>query len=111
MASIGVQRQFGAVMAFESNFVFTGGRKEERRFNTNLAYDPATGANYPFTDKTRQPFPEWGIVLAEVMDGRSNYYGWENSFTKRFSNRWQASATYTLSWFQGHGRHRRPEPV
>ena len=29
MASIGVQRQLGAQMAFESNYVFTGGRKEE----------------------------------------------------------------------------------
>jgi hypothetical protein len=37
------------------------------------------------------------------MNGRSNYYGWENTFTKRFSNRWQANATYTLSWFKDDG--------
>jgi hypothetical protein len=110
MASVGVQRQLGTVMAIESNFVFTGGRKEERRFNANLAYDPATGANYPFQDKTRQPFPEWSTVLAEVMDGRSNYYGWENSFTKRFSNRWQASATYSLSWYKDTGGIGAPSP-
>ena len=29
MASIGVQRQIGTGMAFEANYVFTGGRKEE----------------------------------------------------------------------------------
>jgi len=110
MASIGVQRQVGALMAVESNFVFTGGRKEERRFNANLAYNPATGANYPFTDKTRQPFPQWSTVLAEVMDGRSNYYGFENSFTKRFSNRWQANATYSLSWTRDTGGIGAPSP-
>ena len=110
MASMGVQRQVGALMAVESNFVFTGGRKEERRFNANLAYNPATGANYPFTDKTRQPFPQWSTVLAEVMDGRSNYYGWENSFTKRFSNRWQANATYSLSWSRDTGGIGAPSP-
>jgi hypothetical protein len=99
MASIGVQRQIGAQMAFESNFVFTGGRKEEYAPNINLSYNPATGANYSFTDRTRLPFPEWGIVRAEIMTQRSNYRGWENSFTKRFADRWQANATYTLGGF------------
>jgi hypothetical protein len=37
------------------------------------------------------------------MSGRSNYRGWENSFTKRFSDRWQANATYTLSAFYDDG--------
>ena len=110
MASIGVQRQLGSAMSMESNFVFTGGRNEERRYNANLAYDPATGANYPFTNKAVQPFPEWGVVLAEVMDGRSNYWGWENSFTKRFSNRWQAQATYSLSWYKDTGGIGGPSP-
>jgi hypothetical protein len=31
--------------------------------------------------------------------GRSAYHGLITGFTKRFSNRWQASATYTLSGF------------
>jgi hypothetical protein len=100
MASIGVQRQIGAVTAFESNYVFTGGRKEEYAPNINLTYNPATGANYRFQDVSRRPFPEWGVVRAEIMNERSNYHGWENSFTKRFSDRWQANATYTLAWFK-----------
>jgi len=33
-----------------------------------------------------QPFPEWGPIFAEIMEGRSNYYGWENSVTKRFTS-------------------------
>jgi hypothetical protein len=98
-ASVGVQRQIGTGMAFEANYVWTGGRKEEVARNMNLAYNAATGANYPFTDRTRLPFPEWGTVLGEFMVGRTNYHGLEMSFTKRLSNRWQASASYTLSGF------------
>ncbi len=100
MASIGVQRQLGEQMAFESNYVFTGGRKEESAPNINLTWNEATGANYSYADVTRRPFPEWGILRAEIMDGRSNYHGWESSFTKRFANRWQANATYTLATFR-----------
>jgi hypothetical protein len=100
MASIGGQRQLGAVMSIESNFVWTGGRKEEFAPNINLAYNPATGANLRFQDTALTPFPDWGIVRAEIMTKRSNYYGWENTFTKRFANRWQANATYTLAHFK-----------
>lgn len=103
MGSGGFQYQFGGVMSYETNFVFTGGRAEERRSNVNLSYNPATGANYPFTDVSRRPFPDWSLVLAEIMTGRSNYYGWENTFTKRFSDRWQANATYTYSKFYDDG--------
>ena len=100
MASIGVQRQLGAVMAVESNYVFTGGRKEEFAPNINLTYSQATGANIPFQQVALTPYPDWGVVRAEIMSKRSNYNGWENSFTKRFANRWQANATYTLAWFR-----------
>jgi len=100
MASIGVQRQLGPAMAFESNYVWTGGRKEEFAPNINLTYSPATGANLRFQDVALTPFPDWGVVRAEIMTKRSNYHGWENSFSKRFANRWQANATYTLAWFR-----------
>ena len=67
--------------------------------NINLTFNPATGANYPFTDTTRRPFPGWGVVNFELLEGWSNYHGWDFTFTKRFSQRWQATATYTLSFF------------
>lgn len=98
-ASIGVQQQLGSTMAVEANYVYTGGRGEENTYNVNVSYNPATGTNYPFTDVTRRPFPEWGVVNFGFLEGYSNYHGLETSFTKRFSNRWQASATYTLSGF------------
>ena len=107
MASIGMQHQLAAGVGIDTNFVFTGGRAEERRQNANSSINPATGANYPATgpttDLARLPFPSWGPIAAEIMNGRSNYYGWENTFTKRFSNRWQGNATYTLSRFYDDG--------
>jgi hypothetical protein len=100
-ASAGVQRQFGDTMSFEANYVYTGGRREEpsNTMNVNLTYNPATSANYPFSDVSHRAFPQWGLVNFELLEGWSNYHGWDFTFTKRFSNRWQASATYTLSFF------------
>jgi hypothetical protein len=107
MASVGFQRELAANTGLDTNFVWTGGRAEERRQNLNSAINPATGANYTATgaatDVAHLPFPSWGPIAGEIMNGRSNYYGWENTFTKRFSHRWQANATYTLSWFKDDG--------
>ena len=99
-ASIGVQRQIGAVMSFESNVVYTGGRNEEFAPNINLGYDPNTGVNYNSSDATRRPLSQFGPVQMSLYSGRSNYYGWENSFTRRMSNHLQASMTYTLAKFK-----------
>jgi hypothetical protein len=107
-ASVGVQRQIGATMAVEGNYVYTGGRGEENTYNINLSYNPDTGANYRFSDISRRPFPEWGVVNFGFLEGFSDYHALETSFTKRFSNRWQASGTYTLSRFSDG---RPPPPV
>lgn len=87
-------------MSVESNVTYTGGRNEEYSENLNLTYNPATGANYPSSDASRRALPEFGPVEMSVWEGWSNYYGWENSFTKRMSNRWQATVTYTLGRFK-----------
>jgi hypothetical protein len=94
-ASIGVQRQIGDTMAFEADFVFNGGRHEYYAHNFNLTYNPATGVNLPFSVVSNRPHPEYAALGMERMAARTNYRGLEASFTKRFSNRWQASATYT----------------
>jgi hypothetical protein len=98
-ASAGVQRQFGATMAIEADYVFVGTRARLTDAPINVAYNPATGLNYPFNDIARRPMPEWGYVsVSPNNDQPHNYYGLQTAFTKRFRNRWQASATYTLSW-------------
>jgi hypothetical protein len=99
-ASAGVQHQIGDTMSVEANYVYTAGRLEETVHNANLSYNPATGANYPFSDISYRPFPDWGVVLLEFLEGYSNYHGADLTFTKRFSSRWQATATYTLGFFK-----------
>jgi hypothetical protein len=98
-ASIGIQRQIGSVTVFETNYVWTGGRGEEDSKNVNLDYNPATGANYPYTDIANTPMPEFGRIQLTSFEGWSDYYGWESSVTKRMSSRWQAQLTYTLARF------------
>ena len=95
-SSVGVQRQIGESVAVEADYVFTGGRNEQATFNANLTYNPLTGANYPFTDISRRPYPDWGSVSMRGPGGWSNYHGLQTSFTKRLSHGWQASGTYTL---------------
>ena len=95
--SIGFQRQFGTTIAVEVDYVYSDGEDEKDVIdNVNLSYNPATGANYPFSDRLRRPFPEWGIVTMNTHNGRSRYQALVTALQKRFSNRWQASATYTL---------------
>jgi Carboxypeptidase regulatory-like domain/TonB dependent receptor len=99
-SSVGFQRQLGPSMEIESDYVYTRGRNEGwGHLNLNIAFDPTTGVNYPYTDRTKLPYPEFGILAMTLQNGRSAYHGVITSFTKRMSHRWQASGTYTLSGF------------
>jgi hypothetical protein len=96
-ASIGVQQQFGQSMVVETDYVYVGNRSQFTSMNVNLSYNPATGANYPFTDASKRPYPQWGDVTQTLTNGASDYHALQASFTKRMSNGWQFSATYLLS--------------
>ena len=98
--SLGVQREIGSSMAVQADYVWTGARKQEVSRQINLTYDTATGRNYPFTDINSRVYSQWGSVNMRFADGRSDYHALETAFQKRFSDRWQASATYTLSGFK-----------
>ncbi|MBI2187122.1 MAG: hypothetical protein HYU37_08340, partial [Acidobacteria bacterium] len=96
--SIGIARQIRSDMAVEIDYVSNRNRDEKIiQENINLTFDPATGLNYPFSDRSRRPQPNWGTVSTVPHTGRSNYHGLQTAFTKRLSNRWQASASYLLS--------------
>lgn len=98
--TVGFQHQFGNSVSAEVDFVYSKGSDEKDVVdNVNLSYNPATGANYPFADRARRPFPDWGVVSMNTHNGRSRYRALQTSVQKRFSNRWQASATYTLASF------------
>ena len=100
-SSIGLQRQFGRAMAVEADYIFTQGRREKDTIdNVNLTYVEATGANLPYTNRATLPYPQYGIISMIPHNTRSQYQGLQTNLTKRMSQRWQASATYTLSWFK-----------
>ena len=104
--SIGFQHQMGAVTAVTADYVFSKGDHEKDVVdNINLTFNPATGANYPFADRTRRPYPDWGVVSMNTHLGRSEYHALQTSLNKRFSNRWQGAATYTLSWLYNADTH------
>jgi hypothetical protein len=84
-------------MSFEADYVFTASRHGVVGRNINLSYNAATGANNPFTDLARLPFPDWGAVSMDFTDLPFDYHGLQTAFTKRLSQGWQLSATYTLS--------------
>jgi hypothetical protein len=109
--SIGVERQIAESMAVSIDLMINetrndggfGGRPGDRAFfveNVNLSYNPATGANYPFTDVSRRPYPGWGPVGIVRFGAESSRRTLEFGFQKRFSNRWQASGQYQLSRFR-----------
>ena len=95
--SIGFQRQLASAMAVDVDYVYVGLRHQQRDSPVNLTYNPATGANYPFSDISKRAFPEWGFVSLTVNGARSNQHALQTAFTKRFSRGWQAAGTYTLS--------------
>jgi outer membrane receptor protein involved in Fe transport len=99
-SSIGVDKQLGQTMAFQADYVWTGARAQEVSRQINLSYNAATGFNSPFTVIGNRPYPDWGSVIMRFSDGRSNYNALETGFTKRMSDHWQASATYTLSSYK-----------
>jgi hypothetical protein len=99
-SSIGFQHQFGAVTQIQADYVFRKGDHEKDTIdNVNLAWDPATGANLPYTNRAALPFPQYGVISMIPHNTHSKYHGIQSAFTKRMSQHWQASATYTLSWF------------
>jgi hypothetical protein len=94
--SVGVQRQLHSMVAVEADYVYVAGRHEYYAHNFNINYDPATGANLPFTVFANRPYPEFGRLGMERMAAWTTYHALQAALTKRFSHRWQASLSYTL---------------
>ena len=98
-SSIGIQRQFGRVLAVDADYIFVATRHATYQLDINQAYNPATGYNYPFGDRTRKPYASagWDSVAMSLTEASDNYQALQMSLTKRMSSNWQASATYSLS--------------
>ena len=66
-----------------------GTRRTSSR-TSNLTFNPATGANYPFSDISRRPTRSSASISMQAHTGWSSYHALQTVFTKRLSNRWQA---------------------
>jgi hypothetical protein len=95
--SVGFQRQLTNELAFQVDYAYMGARDYVVRSIANLSYDPVTGANYPSTDASRKPWPDWGHTYFSFDGARSDSHSMVTGFTKRWSRGWQASGTYTLA--------------
>ena len=95
--SAGLQRQLGTTISIESDFTVNDTRGTQNGQNVNQAFNPATGFNYAYTDRSKKPYPGWDAVTMRMRTGNSNVYGWQSALTKRMSNHWQGSATYLYS--------------
>jgi hypothetical protein len=97
-SSIGIARQLGNDIAFEADYVNTKSRHEKSiQDNVNVTFDANTGVAYPYSNASRRAFPLYGVVGMFPMTGMSDYHGLQTRFTKRMSQHWQGSLTYTLS--------------
>jgi hypothetical protein len=97
-SSIGFERQLGASTVVEADYIFTKSRDEGwQQQNVNIAFNPATGVNYPNSNRSLLPYPDFGVVAMTVQNGRSTYHGLQTALTKRMSHHWQGAVTYTLS--------------
>ncbi|MGE3511080.1 MAG: carboxypeptidase regulatory-like domain-containing protein [Vicinamibacterales bacterium] len=93
--SFGVQRQIGDTMSIQADYVLSQNRHEMLIRNANLVYNPATGLNYPFNQV--RVYNDWNIVNMRFSDGASDSHSLQTAFTRRMSNNFQISATYTLN--------------
>jgi hypothetical protein len=101
-SSIGFERQLGAETVLEADYIFTKSRDEGwEDLNVNIAYNPATGVNYPNSNRSLLPYPDFGVVAMTVQNGRSTYHGLQTALTKRMSHHWQGAGDLHAQWSMG----------
>ncbi len=93
--SIGFQKQLGQNMSIDSDLVGWRWYHDQRDYDVNLFYDPATGYQKD-PRKFGRPNPTYGPVWLTVSTGHRNYQALASSFTRRMSHKLQAGITYTL---------------
>ena len=93
-SSIGFQKQLNDVTAFEADLTHYNEYRDGRSHDPNLFYDPVTG--YNLSPSVTRPNPAYTQVIYYTSDGRRDQTQLSTSLTRRFKNRVQAGATYTL---------------
>ncbi|MGE0811950.1 MAG: carboxypeptidase regulatory-like domain-containing protein [Vicinamibacterales bacterium] len=98
-SSIGFQKQLGAAMSVESDLVHWKWTHDTRTRDVNLYYDPATGYNRDPRTAGR-PNAAYDQINWFESTGKQDYLGLASGLTRRFQNRFQAGATYTLLFYK-----------
>ena len=96
---IGFQKQINEVMAFDSDLVYYKGGNEDVQRDPNVFYNPATGYPFPVRQAGRPAVAPDGSTFGQInlkeSTGRSEYLGLASSFTRRYRDNFQLSASYT----------------
>jgi hypothetical protein len=98
--SLGVQRQIGDAIGVNVDYVYERQRHNLTNLsNTNLSFD-ANGIPRNYLIPANDPYPNVAQLAQTFTDLASNFHALETSLTKRFTHRWEASATYTLGFLR-----------
>jgi hypothetical protein len=97
-SAIGVQKQLGAVTGFDVDLVHYKWYNDERTYDPNLFFDPATGYNVLPT--VRRPNPAYGTITWSEDTGHREYLGLSSALNRRLSNNIQGGITHTYMFFQ-----------
>jgi hypothetical protein len=95
--SIGFQKQLSSVMSVESDLTGWDWYRDTRSHDPNLFFDPTTG--YNVDPRFGRPNPAYGQISYFTSNGRRDYLGLSNGFTRRLSHSFQGGVTYTLMFF------------
>ena len=98
--SIGFQQELAAATSLQVDYVWVQGQNQRDLRNVNIAFDPATGKNYPWSTKSNRPYPNFGALRIDDPQGYSNQHSLDFALNQRFSNGFQASLTYSLSGYK-----------
>jgi len=71
-SSIGFQRQFGSVDQIQPTTCSEGTHEKDTIDKRHLGWDPATGANLPYTNRATLPFPQYGVILDDSAHTHSS---------------------------------------
>jgi hypothetical protein len=96
--SLGFQKQVNSVTSFDSDLIGWRWSHDQRDYDVNLFFDPATGYQKD-PAKSGRPNAAYGPVWLTVSTGKRDYLALANSITRRLKNNLQAGATYTLMFY------------
>ncbi len=93
-SSIGFQKQLGDLTAVEADLTHYTEYRDGRSHDPNLFYDPVTG--YNANPSLGRPNRDYTQIIYYTSEGKRDQTQLATSVTRRFKNRFQAGATYTL---------------